>query len=131
MKVLVGAIVGVLCVFFGVLLGAMGSHLLAEKIDQDALQSFRIATRYMLFHGLALLLLPVFPYINDTNKSTAALFLVIGTVLFSGSIVILSTKAWHGASVSFLGPITPIGGLFLLMGWAYIAFHLVKTLYLS
>ena len=128
MKIVLGSIIGVLCIFLGVLLGAMGSHLLAEKISQDNLQSFRIGTRYMLFHGFALLLLPVFPYISDSNKSTAALLFVVGTILFSGSIVLLSTKAWHGASVSFLGPITPIGGIFLLLGWGYIAFCLIRTL---
>lgn len=129
MKLLSAAIIGVLCVFFGVLFGAMGSHFLAEKISHDALQSFRIATRYLLFHGLSLLLLPVFPYLNDGNKSTVALCFVIGIVLFSCSILVLSTKEWHGASVSFLGPITPLGGLFLLFGWAYTAFHLIKTLF--
>jgi len=55
MKLVLAAFIGALFMFFGVLLGALGSHALEEKLSQDSLNSFMIAIRYMMFHGLALL----------------------------------------------------------------------------
>ena len=128
MKLSIVALFGATFLFLGVLLGALGSHFLTEKISPESLQSFRIATRYMLIHGLALLFLPVIPYLTDPQKLNAGLYLLIGTGLFSLSILVLSTKEWHGFSVSYLGPITPIGGLCLLVGWGYVILHLIKSL---
>ena len=128
MKLVIAAFIGALFMFFGVLLGALGSHALEEKLSQDSLNSFMIAIRYMMFHGLALLVLYAFPFIPESGKEWVALAFVVGTLLFSVSILVLSTKAIHGLSVSFLGPITPIGGLLLLFGWGYLSIQLYKAL---
>ncbi|MEN8846271.1 MAG: DUF423 domain-containing protein, partial [Candidatus Arcticimaribacter sp.] len=109
-------------------LGALGSHALEGKITQDSLQSYMISIRYMLFHGLALLFLSVLPFVEEAKKERIAFLLVLGVFLFSGSILLLSTKAIHGLSVSFLGPITPIGGLLLLGAWAYLSVLLGKMM---
>ena len=129
MKLVVAAFIGALFMFFGVLLGALGSHALEEKLSQDSLNSFMIAIRYMMFHGLALLVLSAFPFIPENSKEWIALAFVVGTTLFSISILLLSTKIIHGLSVSFLGPITPIGGVLLLVGWGYLSFQLFKALW--
>jgi uncharacterized membrane protein YgdD (TMEM256/DUF423 family) len=128
MKLSIIALVGSVFVFLGVMFGALASHFLAEKISPESIQSFRIATRYMLFHGLALLFLPALPYLTEPQKLNAGLCLVIGTVLFSWSILLLSTKSWHGVTVALFGPITPLGGLFLLAGWGYVIVQLWRAL---
>jgi len=84
--------------------------------------------RYMLFHGIALLFLSALPFIETPKKEQIALFLVLGVFVFSGSILILSTKAIHGLNVSWLGPVTPVGGLLLLGAWVYVSFLLGKML---
>ena len=111
MKLLTAAFFGSLFMFLGVALGALGSHALSGKITPEALQSYMISIRYMLFHGLALFFLSAFPFIEVPQKERIALLLVIGVFVFSGSILLLSTKAIHGLNVSWLGPVTPIGGL--------------------
>ncbi len=97
MKLSIVALFGATFLFLGVLLGALGSHFLTEKISPESLQSFRIATRYMLIHGLALLFLPVIPYLTDPQKLNAGLYLLIGTGLFSLSIfgVVYQKVAWN------------------------------------
>ena len=129
MKLLTAAFFGSLFMFLGVALGALGSHALSGKITPEALQSYMISIRYMLFHGLALFFLSAFPFVEVPKKERIALLLVIGVFVFSGSILLLSTRAIHGLNVSWLGPVTPIGGLLLLGAWAYVSFLLGKAIF--
>ena len=115
--------------FLGVALGALGSHALSGKITQEALQSYMISIRYMLFHGIVLLFLSTLSFIKEPQKERIALLLVIGVFVFSGSILLLSTKVVHGLNVSWLGPVTPIGGLLLIGAWAYVSFLLGKAIF--
>ena len=129
MKLLTAAFFGSVFMFLGVALGALGSHAFSGKITQEALQSYMISIRYMLFHGIALLFLSALPFVEVTQKESIALLLVIGVFVFSGSILLLSTKAIHGLNVNWLGPVTPIGGLLLLGAWAYVSFLLGKAIF--
>lgn len=129
MKLLTAAFFGSVFMFLGVALGALGSHALSGKITQEALQSYMISIRYMLFHGIALLFLSALPFVEVTQKERIALLLVVGVFVFSGSILLLSTKAIHGLNVNWLGPVTPIGGLLLLGAWAYVSFLLGKAIF--
>ena len=129
MKLLTAAFFGSVFMFIGVALGALGSHALSGKITQEALQSYMISIRYMLFHGIALLFLSALPFVEVTQKERIALLLVIGVFVFSGSILLLSTKAIHGLNVNWLGPVTPIGGLLLLGAWVYVSFLLGKAVF--
>ncbi len=67
---------------------------------------------YHLFHGLALIVLSL----HSSNRLICYLF-VAGIVLFSGSLYGLATTP-----ASWLGPITPVGGLCFLVGWAWLIF---------
>ena len=129
MKLLTAAFFGSIFMFLGMALGALGSHALSGKITQEALQSYMISIRYMLFHGIALLFLSALPFVEVTQKERIALLLVVGVFVFSGSILLLSTKAIHGLNVNWLGPVTPIGGLLLLGAWVYVSFLLGKAVF--
>lgn len=76
---------GSLLMFLAIILGAMASHYLERIISPESILSFEVGVRYMVYHALALL-------------------------VFSGSIFLLSFKALFRFSISWLGPITPIGG---------------------
>jgi uncharacterized membrane protein YgdD (TMEM256/DUF423 family) len=129
MNLILGALFGAIFMFFGVLLGALGSHALAEKLSANSMVSFMVAVRYLIYHGLALLMLSGLPSISEIVKERVVLLLVTGTVVFSLSILLLSTKSIHGLAVSFLGPITPIGGLILLLGWGYLIVQFIRVLF--
>ncbi|MGB1970909.1 MAG: DUF423 domain-containing protein [Flavobacteriaceae bacterium] len=127
MKLLTAVVFGSVFLFLGVLFGALGSHALQTKLSEDSLASYMIATRYLFYHGLGLLLLSSLPFVSEQIKERIALFLVVGTLVFSMSIIVLSTKSIHGLTVSFLGPVTPLGGIMLLAGWGYLAFELIRS----
>ena len=110
-------IFGVLFCGSAVVLGAFGAHLLSDMLSADALQSFEVGVRYQFFHGLALLFLSLSPDLKKVMSRTALLF-VIGTLLFSSSIYLLSLSTMYGDTglPALLGPVTPIGGLLLILG---------------
>lgn len=105
---------GALFCFLAVMAGAVGSHGLKNYLTTMGSQSnFDLATRYMFYHGLALILtgLARDHYANSLFFLAGWLF-VAGTLLFQGNLYLISLT--HFRSLSFL---TPIGGLLLLLGW--------------
>lgn len=109
---------GVLFCGTAVILGAFGAHLLSDMLSADALQSFEVGVRYQFFHGMALLFLSLTPKPQKFINRTGLLF-IIGTLLFSISIYLLSLSTMYGDTglPAILGPVTPIGGLMLILGW--------------
>ncbi len=109
---------GVLFCGSAVILGAFGAHLLSNLLSVDALQSFEVGVRYQFFHGMALLFLSLTTSPQKFINRTALLF-IIGTLLFSISIYLLSLSTMYGDTglPAILGPVTPIGGLMLILGW--------------
>jgi uncharacterized membrane protein YgdD (TMEM256/DUF423 family) len=108
-----------------VLLGAFGAHALKAILTPEKLQSYETGVRYQLIHALALIALSIYGQINKTNDflnkgiGWAAHFFIIGAFLFSGSIYGLALLSVIHPSWAFvLGPVTPIGGLFFMLGWA-------------
>ncbi len=110
---------------FSVILGAFGAHALKEVLTDSQLNSFETAVRYQMYHGLALLILGFHAEQLPKFKLLSTL-LITGTLLFSGSIYLLNIQEAIGISLSFLGPITPVGGLFLISGWALLLLSLIK-----
>ena len=117
----------------GVAFGALGAHALKAKMQEglitaDQLSGFETATKYQLFHALALL----FVYFMNKDKqfrllTVAAYLFTTGIILFSGSLYLLTTRNLTGiTAVSFLGPITPLGGVALIAAWVCIAIQALK-----
>lgn len=114
-------------------IGAFGAHGLKQKyeaglITLNQLNAFDTGARYQIYHSLALLLL-----IALSQKLTAKFYtyaflsFCCGILFFSGSLYLLSTKDLLNLSwLSFLGPITPIGGLFFMAGWIFIGLGFKK-----
>ncbi len=111
-------LIGSLFVLLSVVLGALASHTLESILEVSALRSFEVGVRYMLYHGLALLILSFLKYPNTTFQKSVFYLICIGTILFSGSIFILSFKNLLPFSISLIGPITPVGGTLLIIAWA-------------
>jgi uncharacterized membrane protein YgdD (TMEM256/DUF423 family) len=98
----------------GVMIGAFGAHGLADLLEaNNRLDTFETAVKYHMYHALALLLTGIL-FFNIPAKPLrlAGLFFTIGILIFSGSLYILCLT-----NISWLGAITPIGGLFLIAGW--------------
>ena len=110
----------------GLLLGALESHYFKSILSATALESFEVGLKYLIYQGLGLLLLSGLEFITEKQKKILYFLLVGGTLVFSGSIFILSFKSLMPFSVSFLGPMTPIGGTALIVAWCY-AFSVFYT----
>ena len=119
--------VGVIFAFTSVILGAFGAHLLKDLLSATELSSFKTGVRYQMFHALGIIILSL-----NQDKFTEELNRVLqimsfGVVLFSFSIYLLSLQNILNISLSFLGVITPIGGLFLITSWMLLFFIVKKN----
>jgi uncharacterized membrane protein YgdD (TMEM256/DUF423 family) len=102
-----------------VILGAFGAHALKEKLSPDLLVTFETGVKYQMYHAIALLGVGLaFAHIPGAWVARASLLFIIGIILFSGSIYALVAMK-HSGSVGLkgFGIITPIGGVFLILGW--------------
>ena len=106
----------------GVALGAVGAHALKSTlVERGMTQAWESAARYHLFHALALLGAAAWSRSAPESAASKALFRAaqlwsFGVLLFSGSLYWLAL-----GGPGFLGPITPLGGLAFLAGWALVA----------
>jgi uncharacterized membrane protein YgdD (TMEM256/DUF423 family) len=98
-----------------VVLGAFGAHGLKGRVDDSALGTWERAVFYHFVHALGLLVIPLFP-IRGTKP--VAVLLVIGIVLFSGSLYVLVLSG-----VRMVGVVTPFGGLTFIAAWLLLAFE--------
>ncbi|CAI8219811.1 MAG: Uncharacterised protein [Flavobacteriaceae bacterium] len=109
-----------------VVLGALGSHALKEVLTPEQLESFTIGVRYQMTHVLLLMVVLLTSYFEEGIKETSFWLTVVGILLFSGSIYLLNLQQLLGVKLSFLGPVTPIGGLFLITNWGFLALKALK-----
>lgn len=112
-----------------VLLGALGAHELKNQLTAFQLEAFKTASLYHFLHSLLIIgcsLIAVSQIrFHPKRLEIASKFLWIGMICFSGSIYLLTTKDLIGYTwIRFLGPITPIGGVLLTVGWLMIGFAL-------
>ena len=113
-------IIGSVFAAFSVLLGAFGAHFLKNRLSIEDLAIFETAVRYQMYHALGILLMGVASfYLTEKLVSAPAYFLVLGIIVFSGSLFLLvfTNLRWFGA-------ITPIGGFCLIIGWLLFAYNI-------
>lgn len=109
---------GAICGMTAVLLGAMGAHALQKFLDASSLARWDTANRYHMYHALALCAAAVIHHLVPGRRTIlSARFFIAGIVLFSGSVYLFALKPLLNFDLSFLGPVTPIGGLCFMAGW--------------
>ncbi len=118
------SIAGVSFALLAVILGAFASHALKDYFEVGALQSFETGIRYMMYHGLALLILSQMSVAQ--NPWIFRLFFW-GVIFFSFSIFALCLGKLTIYNLSWVGPITPIGGSLLIIGWAMLLWKIIKN----
>lgn len=112
-----------------VALSAFGAHALKRiTTDPTILDSFETATRYQMFHALALLAMVGFSNKwPDRLLTLAANCFIAGIIVFCGSLYILTyLKINDSDAVNVVGPITPAGGLLLIAGWVILLVMALK-----
>ena len=115
--------IGAVSAFIAVAAGAFAAHGLKSRLSPEMLTTFEVGARYQMYHALALIAAAwAQTRWPGTLTTTSGWFFVIGTVLFSGSLYLLSLTGlrWFGA-------ITPLGGLAFLAGWLCLAWVAWRT----
>jgi uncharacterized membrane protein YgdD (TMEM256/DUF423 family) len=109
--------------FAGVALGAFAAHGLRNRIDTSALAIFETGVRYQMYHGLALLAVAWaatrWPHPATTIAGSS---FAIGTLIFSGTLYLLAITG-----LRWLGAITPLGGVALLIGWLSLLVSVIRS----
>ncbi len=107
---------GALFAAVAVMLAAFGAHQLKEIIGAKDLVTWETACRYQMYHAFALILISMISS-DHRNLKRAGLFFSIGIFLFSGSLYFIALKDVFSMNLKFIGPLTPLGGLFFISGW--------------
>jgi uncharacterized membrane protein YgdD (TMEM256/DUF423 family) len=97
-----------------IILGAFGAHALKEILSVEQLNSFETAVRYQMYHVIVLLIVNLFDGFTTKQKNTISILFFIAIILFSGSIYLIQLTQITAKSIWF---ITPLGGLFFILGW--------------
>ena len=113
-----GAVFG----FLSVLFGAFGAHALKTHLSADMLAVFEVGVRYQACHSLALLACAwAIAVFNPVWIARAGTCFAAGIIIFSGSLYILAITG-----IKMFGAVTPIGGLFLMLGWLFMILGAIK-----
>ena len=113
-----GAIFGLTAVVFG----AFGAHLLKKKLTTEQLHSFETGVKYQMYHAIVLLVVGSHLQDKASINNYIVYAFIIGVTLFSFSIYGLVISSANNKKIKILGPITPLGGLFLIIGWALLIY---------
>lgn len=112
-----------------VVLGAFGAHGLRKVLDVNELGQWNTGVSYQVYHAIGLLLIATFrPHLSEVTSSWVRRLFISGILLFSGSLYLLSTRDITGLDAVgvWVGPITPIGGLCFIAGWALLLINVLR-----
>ncbi len=107
---------GLVFMILAVFLGAFGAHALKAMLSAHQLQTWGTATDYQFYHALGLIGLGIWSEKKTTSRyvSLSGVFLMLGILLFCGSLYLLALTG-----ITRLGMVTPVGGIFFIVGWVF------------
>ncbi|MGD6966504.1 DUF423 domain-containing protein [Rossellomorea vietnamensis] len=118
-------IIGAINAFLSVAFGAFGAHALEGKISQKYIDTWNTGVLYQMFHSMGILIIGVLMgnIASSSLLNWSGWLMLIGIVLFSGSLYILSLSG-----IKVLGAITPLGGVAFLIAWVLLIITAVKSM---
>lgn len=122
LTLVIGAVYGLM----SVILGAFGAHAFRKILSPERLESFETGVRYQMYAAFFLLFVGWILKFETGSEKWISWLMIFGTLLFSVSIYFLSFQEHWGVKLSFLGPITPIGGVMMMVSWVMLIFYFVK-----
>ena len=112
--IITASIFGILAV----IAGAFGAHGLTGYLSPKQLDVWHTAVQYQFYHTFALLFLSTFAQSKNKLITASYYLFTFGIVFFSGSLYLLACRDILGWGwLIYMGPVTPVGGLFFILGW--------------
>ena len=115
--------IGAFLTMLSVIIGAFGAHMLSPYIGEQHMKTYETGVQYQMIHSIGLLLIGILASVWGESRRLlwGARLLVIGIILFSGSLYALSITG-----LDVFGPITPLGGLAFIIGWIFVVAAAMK-----
>ena len=123
LTLIIGGIYGLL----SVILGAFGAHAFKKILSVERLESFETGVRYQIYAAFFLLIVGYIFKFETSSEKWISILMIAGAFLFSVSIYFLSFQDYWGINLKFLGPITPLGGLFMIISWGMLIWYFAKA----
>ncbi|THD69087.1 DUF423 domain-containing protein [Robertkochia marina] len=117
-------ITGALFGGLAVILGAFGAHALKNLLEAEALKTFETGVKYQIYHALFLMVVANLSQLSISAKTTIFYLVLIGVILFSGSIYLLASNSLTAFDFRKIGFVTPLGGTLLIVAWGLLVFYL-------
>lgn len=114
---------GALFAALGVTFGAFGAHGLKTRLEPEMLAIFETGVRYQMYHAFGMLAAAwLYTQAPSTAVKAAGWLFAVGILIFSGTLYGLSLSSLGQAEpLKWLGMITPLGGLAMIVGWICLA----------
>jgi len=110
----------------GIVFGAFGAHALKKIFSEEQLKNFETGVKYQMYHALLLVIIGFNTQYITNYENLLFYSLTFGILLFSFSIYGLCISSALNKKLKILGPITPIGGLLLLLGWVLLILNSIN-----
>ncbi|AZI33294.1 DUF423 domain-containing protein [Kaistella carnis] len=120
---IIGAVYGLVAV----ILGAFGAHALKKIISVDKLASFETGVKYQMYSALFLLIVGYILKFESPSEKWISILMIAGTFIFSVSIYLLAFSEVAAIPSKVIGPVTPLGGLMMIISWAMLIFYFAKN----
>ncbi|MFP4844866.1 DUF423 domain-containing protein [Winogradskyella sp. PE311] len=120
-------ITGTILGITGIILGAFAAHGLEKLVSSNNIKSFETGVRYQMYHSFLFIILGATSYVNLKYKKTIFYLVIIGLILFSGSIYGLATNELTAFDFKTIAIITPLGGLSLIIAWVVMLIAILNT----
>jgi len=123
LTLVIGTVYGLL----SVILGAFGAHAFRKILSPERLESFETGVRYQMYAAFFLLFVGWILKFETKSENWISWLMIFGTLIFSFSIYLLAFQDHWGVKLSFLGPITPIGGLMMIISWVMLILYFLRN----
>lgn len=119
---------GIFLAMLAVIFGAFGAHSLKSMVDASSVAVFETGVRYQMYHAFALIITGILTrYFSSPRVVNAGYAFIIGVVLFSGSLYLLTFFKTQGVvGMTGIGLLTPLGGVAFVIGWLMLFLGLRK-----
>ncbi|MEO7042816.1 MAG: DUF423 domain-containing protein [Gemmatimonadaceae bacterium] len=107
-----------------VILGAFGAHMLKARLSPEMLNVYQIGSHYHFYHAIGMLIIGLLAaqIHNDAAIQLSGFLMLAGIVLFCGSLYLLAVTG-----ITWLGAVTPLGGLAFIAAWSVLAFAALRA----
>lgn len=122
-------VAGILLAGLAVALGAFGAHGLKKLVDEQTVEVFKTGVQYQFYHAMALIVTAILSQkFAAWELNWAGNLFISGIILFSGSLYAITAFKTMAVEIpTFIGPITPLGGLLFIAGWTFLLIAILKT----